>query len=79
MKKAIVSMIDRCKENIIKEAKKDITILHADNQEMASFALKELKERVGEEINVNVLPIGPVIGAHCGPGTVGIIYYGKER
>ena len=23
--------------------------------------------------------LGPVIGAHCGPGTVAICFFGKER
>ena len=23
--------------------------------------------------------VGPVIGAHCGPGTVAICFFGKER
>ncbi|MBR2974291.1 MAG: DegV family protein [Clostridia bacterium] len=31
--------------------------------------------------NVNIVrqPIGPVIGTHCGPGTVGVIFVAKQR
>ena len=45
-------------------------------------AVAELKSRVeplvqGAEIFVQ--PVGPVIGAHCGPGTYGIIFTSESR
>ena len=31
----------------------------------------------GMEIRID--PVGPVIGAHCGPGTLAFCFMGKER
>ena len=42
----------------------------------------ELKDRVAAiapDADLRVQPVGPVIGAHCGPGTYGIIYMSDER
>lgn len=58
--------------------KHDIIILHADCEDDA----KELQARIKEIIpnsNPKVQPVGPVIGCHCGPGTVGITFHSKSR
>jgi len=34
-------------------------------------------EQIGTTLPV--CPIGPVIGLHVGPGTLGIVYYTQER
>ena len=42
----------------------------------------EHKDRVAAiapDADLRVQPVGPVIGAHCGPGTYGIIYMSDER
>ena len=38
-----------------------------------------LRERVPELGEIQTYYVGPVIGAHCGPGTVAICFFGKER
>ena len=38
-----------------------------------------LRERVPELGEIQTNYVGPVIGAHCGPGTVAICFFGKER
>ena len=37
-----------------------------------------IKERFGTDVEL-VVDIGPVIGAHAGPGTLGLFFIGKER
>ncbi len=44
--------------------------------------VEELRERVAAvapEADIRTQPVGPVIGAHCGPGTYGIIYMSDEK
>ena len=53
-------------------------IVHADCESTAQDFAASLKEKFGE-IDIVVQPVGPVIGAHCGPGTIGLIFHSKEK
>lgn len=77
-KKAIRTLIDKTQENIIDFDQK-VVIFHGDVEEEALEFKKLLLERIPELTNVSVRMIGPVIGAHCGPGTLAICFLGKER
>ena len=79
MKKAIMMQVQECAEKLEKRDEYPICILNADNDEMAKFAKEQILEKIGQDVQVEILPIGPVIGAHCGPGTVGLVYYGRNR
>lgn len=79
MKKAVLTLVDECANNIVCADKYPVYILDADNKEMADFAVSVLKQKLGEKVEIKVIPIGPVIGAHCGPGTIGIVYLANER
>ena len=79
MKKAISTMVQTCMQKIQETDKYSIFVMDADNSEGADYAEKLLKEKLGENVSVCRYPIGPVIGAHCGPGTVGLVYYSTGR
>lgn len=79
MKKAISTIVNTCVSKVLKLDEYSICILNADSEELASFAEKLLKEKLGEDVKIVHLPIGPVIGAHCGPGTIGLVYYASNR
>jgi fatty acid-binding protein DegV len=50
-------------------------VAHSDVPELAEQLVQMLKEKLGgPEIIVN--EIGPVIGAHTGPGTIALIFVG---
>ena len=55
-----------------------IFISHADCKEDAEFLAKTIKENYGGTVEL-ITDIGPVIGAHSGPGTVALFFVGKER
>lgn len=76
MKKAVLDIINNMKENYIPGY--TIYIVDAINKDLSDFAEKELQKVFPNE-KIEKYPIGPVIGAHCGPGTLGVIYYGKHR
>lgn len=53
-------------------------ICHSDCMDDAQYVASQMKERFGvAQANINW--IGPVIGAHTGPGTIGIFFWGRER
>ena len=75
-KKVISFFIDKIKEEAGDLDKYDVFIMQADVEEKG----EALKKAVLDEFpntNVHVLMVGPVIGSHCGPGTLGIIYHKK--
>ena len=55
-----------------------VFISHGDCPEDAQTLAQMVRERFGvREIVINY--IGPVIGAHSGPGTLALFYIGTER
>ncbi|SDY65164.1 DegV family protein [Tindallia californiensis] len=72
-KKAQSTMVQAVLEDFQQYGEGDLVVHHI-NDETAGHALaSKLSEPFNREIPV--LPIGPVIGLHVGPGTVGIAYY----
>lgn len=56
---------------------KPITVVHGDCVDKAENLIEKIKEHYGENVEIWCDPIGPVIGAHCGPDTIGLIYVTK--
>lgn len=54
-----------------------IIISHADSLEDAEFVKNEILEMV--DVNIIISRIGPVIGAHAGPGTIALFFVGSHR
>ncbi|MBS6511957.1 MAG: DegV family EDD domain-containing protein, partial [Clostridiales bacterium] len=77
-KKSILEMFNRMKEDIKDPDGQTVFISHGDCPEDA----EALKAMILEHFNIdNVLInyVGPVIGAHSGPGTLALFYMGKQR
>ncbi len=55
-----------------------IGLIHGDCEEDALYLQKIIEEKYGYN-NFLIRPIGPSIGAHSGPGTVGLIFLGDHR
>ena len=72
-KKAIDFLYEKFNKEYLNDDKYDIYIVDADNK----TAGDELAERIrtsGKNVSIRRLDVGPVIGAHSGPGTVGCIF-----
>ena len=72
-KKAVDFLFDKFDKEGLHDDKYDIFVVDASNKLVGD----ELAERVrnsGDNLKVRRLPIGPVVGAHSGPGTVGCIF-----
>lgn len=72
-KKAIDFLYEKFNKEYLNDDKYDIYIVDADNK----TAGDELAERIrtsGKNVSIRRLDVGPVIGAHAGPGTVGCVF-----
>jgi DegV family protein with EDD domain len=56
-----------------------IIVAHASNETDAKTLQEEVYKIVGRDANVWIIPIGAIIGTHCGPGTVGLVFRAKHR
>ncbi|MGN0817398.1 MAG: DegV family protein [Candidatus Coproplasma sp.] len=77
-KKAMSMLRGYMRDKATELDKYKVFVLQADCQNVAEEFVNSLKEEFGD-IDVVVQPVGPVIGAHCGPGTIGLIFHAKER
>lgn len=55
-----------------------VYISHSDCENDANDLAKILKDRYGATVSI-ITDVGPVIGAHSGPGTLALFFVGKER
>lgn len=75
-KKAVDYMYKKFLEEYNDDDKYEIFVLDADNKAVGD----ELAEKIrtsGKKVQLRRMFVGPVIGAHAGPGTVGIIFIKK--
>lgn len=75
---SLKALVDRMEETAIDPGSLTVFISHGDCLEDAKAVAEMVKKRFGvDEIYINY--VGPVIGAHSGPGTVALFYIGTER
>ena len=55
-----------------------VYISHADCQKDVDDLANIIREKTGASVEI-VTDVGPVIGAHAGPGTLALFFVGKER
>lgn len=77
-KKSLDALVERMKKNAIEPERQEVYISHGDCLEDAEYVAAKVRACMGtEKILIHVLD--PVIGAHSGPGTVALFYYGEHR
>ena len=78
-KKAIQSLVDKVKETVDTSISNVVFISHADDEEAALMAKGKIEALdLGLEVKI-VHYIGPVIGAHSGPGTIAVFFTATHR
>lgn len=75
-KKAINFILDKFKEEYLEDDKYEIFILDADNKEVGDELAEKIRS-LRTSVSIRRLDVGPVVGAHSGPGTVGIAFVKK--
>ena len=74
-KKAIEEIVKTVLEVIESKGLGDIVVHHINCQEDGLKLAKALENKLGKKVEIQ--SIGPVIGVHVGPGSIGIAYYTK--
>lgn len=78
LKKALDALLNYMKEKGSELDKYKVYVLQADCEDEAAAFAEKLRAEFGN-IDIVIQPIGPVIGAHCGPGTIGLVFHSKEK
>ena len=77
-KTAIAALADKYGELADDKSSGTVFISEADCLEDAKLLEKMLQERYGASVKI-ITDVGPVIGAHAGPGTLALFFVGKNR
>ncbi len=77
-KAAIDALFDKMKQTAIDPEEQTVFISHGDVEEDAEYLAQRIKTELGVK-EVKIGYVGPVIGAHSGPGTLALFYLGTER
>ena len=75
---AIIAMADKYTEKAVDKENGTVFISHGSCEADAQLLADILKERHGVEVKV-ITDVGPVIGAHSGPGTLALFFVADER
>ena len=75
---SLKALVDKMEQTAIDPKDQTVFISHGDCLEDAQLVAQMVKDRFGvEHIYLNY--VGPVIGAHAGPGVLALFYVGVER
>ena len=75
---SLKALVDRMEDTAIDPGSLTVFISHGDCPEDAQTVADMVKKRFGvQDVVINY--VGPVIGAHSGPGTVALFYMGTDR
>jgi DegV family protein with EDD domain len=75
---SIMTMASKYGELALDKEGSTIFISHADCKNDAELLANTIKERYGASVKI-ITDVGPVIGAHAGPGTLALFFVGKNR
>ncbi len=78
-RKALKSLVDKMEAQVYKPEGQQIFISHGDDEEDAKKVADMVRERFPEIGGIMINPIGAVIGAHSGPGTIALFFMGRSR
>ena len=77
-KASLDALVDHMAQTAINPKEQVIFISHGDSEADAKYVADQVKAKFkSKEIYIN--PIGPVIGAHSGPGTMALFFLGSKR
>lgn len=77
-KASLKALVDRMEQTAVDPGQQVVFISHGDCLEDAQAVADDVKARFGVK-TVIMNYVGPVIGAHSGPGTVALFFLGTER
>ena len=78
MKKALSTLLGYMKTKGTELDKYKVFILYADCEKEANAFVESIRAEFGN-LDIVTQSVGPVIGSHCGPGTIGLVFHSKEK
>ena len=78
-RRTLRAIVERTASYIEHPEDQTLIILHGDVPDDARELSTMLKERIPNLRDIRIQIVGPVIGSHCGPGTLASVFMGKER
>lgn len=78
-RRTLKTIVERTAQNIEHPEAQTLVILHGDVPEEAEALAAMLRERIPDIRDIRIQIVGPVIGCHCGPGTLAAVFMGKRR
>ena len=75
---SLKALVDKMEKTVTEAGKQTVFISHGDCEEDANKVAEDVKRRFGVQ-TVVLNNVGPVIGAHSGPGTVALFFLGRHR
>ena len=75
---SLTALVDHMEATAIEPATTPVFISHGDCLEDAQKVADDIRRRFGTQ-DIRINNIGPVIGAHAGPGCVALFFVGTER
>ena len=77
-KKAITQLTNRVKDAVVDPCNQYVLVCHADDEAKGHLVGQKLVEEVGFK-GYKLYFMGPIIGAHTGPGLIAVFFEGKTR
>lgn len=74
--KAVVTMVEQMLQDIKQYGLGEIAVVHINCMKEAKALSSIIMDKL--KVDINISDIGPVIGLHVGPGTIGIAYYTEK-
>ena len=78
IEKACDFMLDEMKGKLEYIDKSSLTIIDVDNEEASNYLVSKVKEII-PDAKIYITRAGSIISCHCGPGTIGLMYFTKEE
>ena len=72
----IMTYVEKLQENL-KEHR--VIIGHTDLEVVAKQLGEMLKEKYGDDLNIEYVKVNPTAGSHCGPNCIGVSFHGIHR
>ncbi|MDD7647960.1 MAG: DegV family protein [Ruminococcus bromii] len=77
-RQSLDALVQKMGETAIHPDEQTVFISHGDCLKDAEYVADQVRAKFGVK-NIQINSIGPVIGAHSGPGTVALFFFGTQR
>ena len=77
-RQSLDALVQKMAETAIHPDEQTIFISHGDCLKDAEYVAEQVRSKFGVK-NIQINFVGPVIGAHSGPGTVALFFFGTQR